>query len=139
MVNKVILLGNVGVEPDVRIVDGGIKTATLRIATSERYKTQDGQVKENTEWHTVVLWRNLADLADKWVKKGDKVYVEGSLHTREWTDKNDVKHFTTNITGKELKLLSPKEKEQSAPQEQAQPQAVSPLPPMPKATDEIPF
>lgn len=140
MINKVILVGNVGAEPDVRVLDGGVKTTTLRIATSERYKTQDGQVKENTEWHTVVLWRGLADVADKWVKKGDKVYIEGSIHTREWTDKSEVKHYTTTITGKELKLLSPREKEQSAPQVQTpQPQAAPPLPPMPTISDDLPF
>lgn len=109
MVNKVILIGNVGVEPNVRVLDGGTKTASLRLATSKRYTDkQTNETKEQTQWHTVECWRNLADVVDKYVRKGDKLYIEGELIYRAYTDKEGVERVMTSIVAQELKMLSPK-------------------------------
>ena len=108
MINKVILVGNVGADPDYRALDGGNRVVRLRLATTEKYKTNDG-TKEQTEWHNIEAWQNLADIIDKWVKKGDKLYVEGSIRTRTYTDKNDVERTSTSIIAKEIKILSPKD------------------------------
>ena len=107
MVNKVILIGNVGMDPEVRALEGGAKVARLRIATTERiYNRQTQTATEHTEWHTVTLWRGLADVADRYVRKGSQVYIEGSLRTREWTDKDNNKRYTTEIVANDMKLLS---------------------------------
>lgn len=106
MVNKVILIGNVGADPEVRALEGGTKVARLRIATTERiYNRQTQETKEHTEWHNVTLWRSLADVADRFIRKGSQVYIEGSLRTREWTDKEGNKHYTTEIVANDLKML----------------------------------
>ena len=106
MINKVILIGNVGADPEVRALEGGVKVARLRIATTERiYNRQTQETKEHTEWHTVTLWRGLADVADRYVRKGSQVYIEGSLRTREWTDKDNNKRYTTEILADTMNLL----------------------------------
>ncbi len=106
MINKVILVGNVGMDPEVRALDSGVKVARLRLATTERYTDrQTNETKEQTEWHTVTLWRNLADIADKYVHKGSQLYIEGSLRTREWTDKDNQKRYSTEIVATDMKLL----------------------------------
>lgn len=106
MVNKVILIGNVGMDPEVRALEGGAKVARLRIATTERiYNRQTQETKEHTEWHTVTLWRGLADVADRYVRKGSQVYIEGNLRTREWTDKDNNKRYTTEIVANDMKML----------------------------------
>ena len=106
MINKVILVGNVGLDPEVRALDSGVKVARVRLATSERYTDrQTNETKELTEWHTVTLWHNLADVVDKYVHKGSQLYIEGSLRTREWTDKDNQKRYTTEIVATDMKLL----------------------------------
>lgn len=106
MVNKVMLIGNVGADPEVRALEGGTKVARLRIATTERiYNRQTQETKEHTEWHNVTLWRSLADVADRFIRKGSQVYIEGSLRTREWTDKEGNKRYTTEIVANDLKML----------------------------------
>ena len=106
MINKVILVGNVGMDPEVRALDSGVKVARIRLATTERYTDrQTNETKEQTEWHTVTLWRGLADVVDKYVHKGSQLYIEGSLRTREWTDKDNQKRYTTEIVATEMKLL----------------------------------
>ncbi len=106
MINKVILIGNVGADPEVRALEGGVKVARLRIATTERtYNRQTQEAKEHTEWHSVTLWRNLADVADRFVHKGSQVYIEGSLRTRDWTDKDGNKRYATEIVANDLKML----------------------------------
>ena len=106
MINKVILIGNVGAEPEVRALEGGVKVARLRIATTERiYNRQTQETKEHTEWHNVTLWRNLADVADRFIRKGSQVYIEGSLRTRDWTDKDGNKRYATEIVANDLKML----------------------------------
>ena len=99
MINKVILIGNVGADPEVRALEGGVKVARLRIATTERiYNRQTQETKEHTEWHNVTLWRNLADVADRFIRKG-------SLRTRDWTDKDGNKRYATEIVANDLKML----------------------------------
>lgn len=106
MINKVILVGNVGLDPEVRALDSGTKVARIRLATTERYTDrQTNETKEQTEWHTITLWRGLADVVDKYVHKGSQLYIEGSLRTREWTDKDNQKRYTTEIVATEMKLL----------------------------------
>ena len=106
MINKVLLIGNVGADPEVRALEGGVKVARLRIATTERiYNRQTQETKEHTEWHNVTLWRNLADVADRFIRKGSQVYIEGSLRTRDWTDKDGNKRYATEIVANDLKML----------------------------------
>lgn len=143
MINKVILVGNVGTDPEVRSLDGGTKVARIRLATTERvYNKEKNETKELTEWHNITLWRGLADVVDKYIRKGSQLYIEGKLRTREY-DKNGVKCFATEIVAEELKMLGRKEGvSQSAPQVAPAPQptqvvaspAVEPLP-----FDEMPF
>lgn len=110
MINKVILVGNVGVDPEVRTLESGVKTARVRLATSERYFNRETkEATEHTEWHTITLWRNLADVVDRFVHKGSQIYVEGRLRTREWTDQSGNKRYTTEIMADELKLLGRRE------------------------------
>lgn len=109
MVNKVILVGRVGDDPEIKTTANGVKTARLRLATSERYTdTQSGERREFTEWHTITLWRGQADVADKYVRKGSQLYIEGRLRTREWLDKSQVKHYTTEILADNMQMLGGK-------------------------------
>lgn len=106
MINKVILVGNVGGDPEVRTTESGVKVARIRLATSERYTDkQSGERKELTEWHTITLWRGLADVVDRYVHKGSQLYIEGRLRTREWTDTNNIKRYTTEILADNMQLL----------------------------------
>lgn len=108
--NKVMLIGNVGKEPDVRYVDRGVCVASILLATRERgYKLKDGgEVPDRTEWHNVVLWRGLAEIVEKYVHKGDKLYIEGQLHTRSYDDRNGQKKYITEIWADSMEMLSPK-------------------------------
>ena len=106
MINKVILVGNVGVDPEIRTTESGVKVARVRLATTERlFDRQANETKEHTEWHTITLWRGLADVVDKYVRKGSQIYIEGRLRTREWTDKDNQKRYTTEILADDMKLL----------------------------------
>jgi single-strand DNA-binding protein len=110
--NKAILVGNLGADPEVRSTSNGSRVATLSIATSRQWKNQAGERQEKTEWHRVVLWNtkfsNLADIAERFCKKGDKVYVEGSIEYRSWQDREGQTRYTTEINARELILLSGK-------------------------------
>ena len=108
MVNKVILIGNVGQDPEIRYtgdVNNSAKVATLRLATTERFRGRDGNLQEHTEWHSVVVWRNTADVVEKYVKKGTQLYIEGRLRTRSWDDQNGNKRYVTEIVADTLQLL----------------------------------
>ena len=92
--NKVMLIGNVGADPEIRYLEGAsaqdsVKVASLRLATNERYRDRDGNLKEHTEWHNVTAWRSNAEIIDKYVRKGTQIYVEGRIRTRSWTDKDN--------------------------------------------------
>lgn len=120
MVNKVILIGNVGVDPEVRTLESGAKVARVRLATTERlFDRQANETKEHTEWHTITLWRGLADVVDRYVNKGSQIYIEGRLRTREWTDKDNNKRYTTEILADDMKLLGRRGDNQSAELRQA--------------------
>ena len=123
MINKVILVGNVGADPEVRSLESGVKTARVRIATTERfYNRQTNETSEQTEWHTVIFWRGLADVVDKYVRKGSQIYVEGSIHYRDWQGNDGQRHFVTEITASELKLLGRRtESNQTQSQQYGQP------------------
>ena len=100
MINKAILIGNVGQDPEIRYTgdaSNGTKVATLRLATTERYKDRNGNLQEHTEWHNIVVWRNTADVVEKYVKKGTQLYIEGRIRTRSWDDQNGNKKYTTEI------------------------------------------
>ena len=128
MINKVILIGNVGQDPEVKYTgdaSNGAKVATLRLATSERYKDRNGNLQEHTEWHSVVVWRNIADVVEKYVRKGSQIYVEGKLRTRSWDDQNGNKKYVTEIIADTLQLLGRKPECQQGSYQQpygAQPQ-----------------
>lgn len=115
-VNKVILLGRLGKDPEVRTLDNGAKVATFSIATSENFKDKNGERQERTEWHNIVLWRALADLAESYLAKGREVYIEGKLQTRSWDDKDGNKRYTTEIVGTNLNFVGSRADSQSVSQ-----------------------
>lgn len=104
-VNKVVLIGNLGKDPDMQFLEGNIAVAKFSLATTESYKDRNGRLVSQTEWHTVVLWRGLAELAQKNLHKGSSVYIEGSLKTRSWEDKEGNKKFATEVVGSNLIML----------------------------------
>jgi single-strand DNA-binding protein len=115
MINKVILVGNVGQDPEVRYTgdaSNGAKVATIRLATSERYRDRNGNLQEHTEWHSVVVWRNTADVVEKYVRKGSQLYIEGKLRTRSWEDQTGNKRYVTEIMADTLQLLGRKQDNQ---------------------------
>lgn len=108
-VNKVILIGNLGKEPEVRHLESGATVANFPIATSESYTDRNtGQRVDQTEWHNIVLWRGLAEVAEKYLHKGSKVYIEGKLKTRQWQDKDGNTRYTTEVVGDQMTMLTTK-------------------------------
>ena len=155
-VNKVILIGNLGKDPEVRTMQNGGKVANLSLATSESWKDKStGERKEKTEWHRVVIFGNLADIAERYLKKGSKVYVSGSLQTRKWTDQSGQEKYTTEVVlqgfGGELTMLDGKggggmsddagggDWDSSPPTPRAGSAAGSKRPPRDDMDDDIPF
>ncbi len=108
MINKVILIGNLGADPEIRYTQGGTPVVNFRIATTERWKGQDGQQQEQTEWHQIVAWRRLAEICAEFLSKGSKVYIEGKLQTRKWQDQNGNDRYTTEIVARDMQMLSPR-------------------------------
>jgi len=108
MINKVILLGNVGKDPEIRHIPNGAAVAQFSLATSETYKDKNGSKTTQTEWHNIVLWRGLAEIAEKYVKKGDQLYVEGKIRSRSYDDKDGNKRYITEIIGDNIQLLGKK-------------------------------
>lgn len=104
-VNKVILIGNLGKDPEVRHLENGATVANFPLATTESYKNKEGNKVEQTEWHNIVLWRGLAEIAEKYLRKGQSVYIEGKLKTRSWEDKDGNKRYTTEIIGDNMTML----------------------------------
>lgn len=105
-INKVILVGNLGKDPEVRHLEGGAVVAKFPLATSETYKTKEGQRVDQTEWHNIVMWRGLAESAEKYLRKGSLVYIEGKIRTRSWDDKDGNKRFATEIIADTMTMLS---------------------------------
>lgn len=144
-VNKVILVGNVGKDPEVRHLDSGVAVANFPLATSESYNAKNGERVTTTEWHNIVLWRGLAEVAEKYVTKGRQLYIEGRIRTRSWDDKDGNKRYTTEIYGDSMQMLGTKADNQgSASQGQAQntaqtSQASTPKVDEPEGEDDLPF
>jgi single-strand DNA-binding protein len=140
-VNKVILVGHVGSDPEVRYLESNTPVCNIRLATSEVYKNKNGERVTNTEWHTVVLWRGLAEVAEKYVKKGTQLYIEGKIRTRSWDDKDGNKRYTTEIVADVLQLLGKREDSASisAPAAGQHPPENTPLPEPGPEADDLPF
>jgi single-strand DNA-binding protein len=143
-VNRVMLIGNLGRDPDVQHLEGNIAVAKFPLATTETFKDRAGKLISQTEWHTVVLWRGLAELAQKYLHKGSLVYIEGRLRTRSWEDKEGNKKFATEVVGDNLIML---DKRTDAPHSHPGSPAGSEgiegfnpdLPPLGDASENLPF
>jgi single-strand DNA-binding protein len=147
-VNKVILIGNLGVDPEIKYTQGNVPVANLRIATSERWQDKSsGEWQEKTEWHRVVAWRALAERAERFLRKGKQVYIEGRLETRKWQDRDGNDRYTTEIVARTLMLLGRREEGEGDPggQEDRGPQSSGSFNPPPMDTsgpiddDDLPF
>ena len=131
-VNKVILVGNLGKDPEVRHLEGDKVIAKFPLATSESYKDKSGNRVEQTEWHNIVVWKGLADIAEKYLKKGTTIYLEGKIRTRNY-EKDGVKHYTTEIVGDSFTILSKRENNSSSAEDAGSLEAPS------TGTDGLPF
>ncbi len=138
-VNKVILVGNVGQDPELKYTPSGAAVTNFSVATNEVWKDNEGNSQERTEWHRIVLWRKQAEFAGEWLKKGRKVYIEGKLQTRSWEDKDGVKRYTTEIVGDTFTILDSK----SDADRQASSAGVDEAPPAANSSaeeeDDLPF
>lgn len=105
MLNKVILIGNLGADPRLRYTQNGNQVASFSVATSERWKGQDGKVQEQTEWHRIVAWGKLAEICNQYLHKGSRVYVEGKLQSRKWRDQGGVERAITEVIARDMKML----------------------------------
>lgn len=145
MLNKVQLIGNLGKDPDVRTLDGGSKVCQFTLATTEKgYTLQNGtQVPDRTEWHNIVMWKGLAEVAEKYLHKGDKIYVEGKIRTRSYEDNNKVRRYVTEIFVDNMEMLVVKQQQPQQPapqtyqqyQQYNQPQQFPPT----SGADDLPF
>jgi single-strand DNA-binding protein len=138
-VNKVILIGNLGKDPEVRHLENGTAVANFPLATSENYTDKNGERVSTTDWHNVVLWRKLAEVSEKFLKKGDKIYVEGKLKTRSWQDQEGNTKYTTEVVGDSMTMLGKAPEGGGAKSENAA-TASSPEVSLPENdTDDLPF
>jgi len=119
-VNKVILVGNLGKDPEVKYLDNGVAVANFSLATTENYKNKSGERVSQTEWHNIVLWRGLAEVAEKYLKKGASVYIEGKIKTRKWEDKEGVVRYSTEILCDNMTMLGGKASTENKVEETSQ-------------------
>ncbi|HPF50879.1 MAG TPA: single-stranded DNA-binding protein [Draconibacterium sp.] len=145
-VNKVILVGNVGRDPEIRHLDNGVAVANFPLATSESYTAKNGEKVTTTEWHNIVLWRGLADVAEKYVTKGRQLYIEGRIRTRSYDDKDGVKKYVTEIYGDVMQMLGSKSDSQGTDNQSTMqsssgqtPQVNEPDLEEPEGDDDLPF
>ena len=139
MVNKVILIGNLGADPEVRQA-GSVEVAEIRIATTEKYKDKQGQKVENTEWHSIELWDGLAKVAAQYLRKGDKVYIEGKIKTDSWETDGGEKRYRTKIRANNMTMLGGKSESGQGQAESAPVQQSKPVnPPVADFSDDLPF
>ncbi|MBU3936202.1 MAG: single-stranded DNA-binding protein [Deltaproteobacteria bacterium] len=136
MVNKVILIGNLGKDPEVRYSQAGAAIASFNVATTETWKKQDGSKEELTEWHRIVAFGRLGEICGEYLSKGSKVFIEGRLQTRKWDDKDGNTKYTTEIVAREMKMLSPRGS--SGDSSQSQQYNDQPFP-EPVMGDDVPF
>lgn len=135
-VNKVTILGNLGSDPDIRAMPNGDLTATVSVATSRQWKDQTtGETKELVEWHRIAFFRRLAEIVEQYLHKGSKIYVEGYLRTRKWTNDNGIDRWTTEIIGEELQMLDSKPKDGHAANKSSKKSTTQ----QPEVDDDIPF
>jgi len=134
MLNRVMIIGNLGRDPEIRYTQAGTAAASFKVATTERFKGKDGQMQDQTEWHRVTAWGRLAEICGEYLHKGSKVYIEGKLQTRKWTDKDGGERYTTEIVAREMKMLDGRSGGESAPQEQEYH-----IPHSRAISDEVPF
>ena len=137
-VNKVILIGNLGRDPEVRYLDSGVAVANFSLATTENYKNKEGERVSQTEWHNIVLWRGLAEVAEKWLKKGSSVYIEGKIRNKKWEDKEGNTRYTTEILGDNMTMLGKKDDNSSDAPESTVTTAEESVPEAEKG-DDLPF
>jgi len=137
-INKVILVGNCGNDPEVRATNAGKSVTNISVATSESWNDESGNLQERTEWHKIVFFGRLAEIAGEYLKKGSKVYIEGSLRTRKWKDQQDVERYTTEIVASEMQMLDSRNTANSAPQN-ASPTPQAPAENNSFENDDIPF
>ncbi len=141
--NKVMLIGRLGSDPEVRYTQSNTAVATLSLATSERYKDANGEWQENTEWHRVVAWGRLAEICQQYTRKGSQIYVEGSLQTRSWEDRDGQKRYTTEIKAQTIQLLDSKEggpnTSSSKDTQRPEPASSSAQTPFDEGDDDLPF
>lgn len=139
MYQKFICVGRIGKDPEVRRLESGIAVAKTSLAVSESYKDKDGNKQEKTQWLNLVMWRNLAEVAEKYVKKGQLVFIEGKVETREYEDKDGVKRYLTEIICSELKMLERKDSDNGQPS-QAHQEPVGAIGDVPDSpSDDLPF
>lgn len=124
--NKVMLIGNVGKDPEVRHLEGGSVVARFSLATTERYKDKNGEFQEQTEWHNIVCWRLLAERAEKYVKKGSQLFIEGRLRSRSWEDKTGQARYTVEIVADSIQVLGRRQDDAATPQNQPNIQEIIP-------------
>jgi single-strand DNA-binding protein len=120
MINKVILVGNLGADPEVRAAGDGASVTNVRLATSKRWTDKSGERQERTEWHRIVFFNRLAEIAGQYLTKGSRIYVEGELQTRKWEDQQGNERYTTEIVGNQMQMLGGREEGPSRPQASAQ-------------------
>jgi single-strand DNA-binding protein len=118
-VNRVMLIGNLGKDPDVQVLDGNITVVRFPLATTETFRDKNGVSSSQTDWHTVVLWRGLAELARKYLHKGSLIFVEGRLRTRSWEDKDNIRRFTTEVIGDNFVMLDRRKDHDATAEEDA--------------------
>jgi len=104
-INKVMLIGNLGSDPELRVTPSGVQVANFSLATTESWTDKSGEHQERAEWHRIVLWRRLAEVAGQYLKKGSKIYIEGKLQTRSWEDQNGQKRYTTEVVANSMEML----------------------------------
>lgn len=109
MINKAIIVGNLGADPEIRYTQSGSPVATFNVATTERWRDQEGNQQESTEWHRIVAWRKLAEICGEYLHKGSRVYIEGKIQTRKWQDQSGNDRYTTEIVAREMKMLDRRE------------------------------
>jgi len=140
-INKVILIGNLGKDPEIQRLESGVKKATFSLATTESYKNKEGQKVDHTEWHNIILWRGLAEVAENYLKKGNTVYIEGRIRKRDYEDKDGVKRYITDIQGDNMTMLGGPRREGGGEEyaHSAKPETTEGNVDVPQQEDDLPF
>lgn len=138
-VNKAILIGNLGADPELRYTSNGTAVASFNMATTERYKDKNGDQQERTEWHSIVCWGRMGELANEYLRKGRSVYIEGRIQTRNYEDKDGIKRYKTEIVAQQMQFLGGRGQEGSQSERQDDSSNRQPEPEIPADDDDLPF